>query len=55
MKFALNRLDMTAAGARLEHAAPVPVCMVLPHPIIPRDEPIDFISDCARHLLPTFS
>ncbi|MCZ6711795.1 MAG: LLM class flavin-dependent oxidoreductase, partial [Gammaproteobacteria bacterium] len=32
----------------------LPVSIVLPHPIVPLDEPIDFIGECAQRLLPAF-
>ena len=32
----------------------LPVSIVLPHPIVPLDEPVDFIAECAQRLLPAF-
>ncbi|MDH3641108.1 MAG: LLM class flavin-dependent oxidoreductase, partial [Gammaproteobacteria bacterium] len=32
----------------------LPVSTVIPHPILPVDEPIDFITACAENLLPAF-
>jgi 5,10-methylenetetrahydromethanopterin reductase len=32
----------------------LPVSIVLPHPVIPLDEPMDFIDQCAKNLLPEF-
>jgi 5,10-methylenetetrahydromethanopterin reductase len=33
----------------------LPVSMVIPHPVLPLDKPIDFIWECAAHLLPAFA
>jgi 5,10-methylenetetrahydromethanopterin reductase len=33
----------------------LPVSVVIPHPILPLDKPVDFIQACADHLLPAFA
>jgi alkanesulfonate monooxygenase SsuD/methylene tetrahydromethanopterin reductase-like flavin-dependent oxidoreductase (luciferase family) len=48
--------DWDQIGSQLESLLELdlPVSIVLPHPIVPLDEPVDFIGECAQRLLPAF-
>ncbi len=54
--FALHG-DWDAIGEQLQRALAVglPVSMVLPHPVLPVDSGVNYLRDCARHLLPAFA
>jgi len=54
--FALHG-DWEQIGVQLQAVLDLglPVSVVLPHPIVPIDRPIDFSAECARQLLPAFA